>query len=68
MKKFYSIESAHGSESSRGFANDTIVKVFDSKSARDDFESKIAQYFMRRDKRQERNKGSDKLEFNAKSH
>ena len=40
MKKFYSIESAHGSESSRGFANDTIVKVFDSKSARDDYVQK----------------------------
>ena len=36
-KRFFSSESAHGSESSHGFANDTIVLVFDSKQARDKY-------------------------------
>ena len=35
QKRFFSSESAHGSESSYGFANDTIVLAFDSKQARD---------------------------------
>ena len=35
QKRFFSSESAHGSESSYGFANDTIVLVLDSKQARD---------------------------------
>jgi len=35
MKKYYTAESAHGSETSQGFANDTIVKVWDSKKSRD---------------------------------
>lgn len=34
-QRFYSAESDHGTESSRGFANDTTVMVFDSKAARD---------------------------------
>ena len=33
--RYCSTESAHGSESSHGFANDSIVRVFVSKSARD---------------------------------
>ena len=37
MKLFYSAESAHGSDSSRGFANDKIVKAFDSKARRDSY-------------------------------
>ena len=37
QKRFFSSESAHGSESSYGFANDTIVLVFDSKQARDKY-------------------------------
>ena len=39
MKKYYSAESAHGSSTSLGFSNDTIVKVFSSKSARDAYHS-----------------------------
>lgn len=34
-KRFYSAESYHGSESSHGFSNDTIVYVWGSKKARD---------------------------------
>ena len=34
-KRFFSSESAHGSESSHGFANDTIVLVFSTREARD---------------------------------
>jgi hypothetical protein len=34
-RKYYSAESDHGSESSYGFANDTTVKVWSSRSARD---------------------------------
>jgi hypothetical protein len=34
-KRYFSAESAHGSSTSHGFANDTIVLAFDSKSARD---------------------------------
>ena len=37
QKRYFSSESAHGSESSHGFANDTIVLVFDSKQARDKY-------------------------------
>lgn len=37
MKKYYSAESAHGSDTSWGFSNDTIVKVFSSRSARDEY-------------------------------
>jgi len=33
-KRYFSSESAHGSESSHGFANDTVVLVFDSKHMR----------------------------------
>jgi|GEM_PF-2570572 len=36
-KRFYTAESVHGSESSMGFANDTIVSVFSSKAARDKY-------------------------------
>lgn len=36
-KRYFSSESAHGSESSHGFANDTIVLVFDCKPARDQY-------------------------------
>ena len=36
-KRFFSSESAHGSESSHGFANETIVLVFDCKQARDKY-------------------------------
>jgi len=36
-KLFYSAESAHGSESSHGFANDTIVYAWDSKKSRDNY-------------------------------
>ena len=38
-KRYFSAESAHGSESSYGFSNDTIVLVFDSKTARDNYVS-----------------------------
>ena len=34
-KRYFSSESAHGSESSHGFANDTIVLAFYSKIMRD---------------------------------
>ena len=34
---FFSAESAHGSESSHGFANDTIVYAWDSKKSRDNY-------------------------------
>jgi len=37
QKRYFSSESAHGSESSFGFANDTIVLVFDSRQARDKY-------------------------------
>ena len=37
MKRYFSSESAHGSESSHGFSNDTIVYAFDSKAARDTY-------------------------------
>jgi hypothetical protein len=39
MKHYYSKESAHGSESSMGFANDNVVKVFKSKKERDNYVS-----------------------------
>jgi hypothetical protein len=35
MKKYFSAESAHGSSTSYGFSNDTIVYVFASKADRD---------------------------------
>jgi hypothetical protein len=35
MRKYFSAESAHGSSTSWGFSNDTIVYVFASKSDRD---------------------------------
>lgn len=34
-RRFFSAESAHGSATSRGFSNDTIVLAFNSKRARD---------------------------------
>jgi len=34
---YYTAESAHGSETSHGFCNDTVVKCFSSRSARDDY-------------------------------
>ena len=38
MKRYYyTRESAHGSSTSHGFANDTVVGVFDSKKARDEY-------------------------------
>lgn len=37
--RYFSAESAHGSESSHGFSNDTIVRVFSGKSARDKYVS-----------------------------
>ena len=37
QKRYFSSESAHGSETSHGFANDTIVLVFDCKQARDKY-------------------------------
>ena len=40
MKRYYSAESAHGSESSHGFSNDTIVLAFNSSRARDDYVTK----------------------------
>ena len=36
-KRFFSSESQHGSETSHGFSNDTIVRVFNSKKARDKY-------------------------------
>ena len=36
-RKYYSRESAHGSLTSHGFANDTIVRVFNNKESRDDY-------------------------------
>ena len=35
--KYYAAKSAHGSDSSQGFANDTIVMVFTSRSDRDEY-------------------------------
>ena len=40
MKRYYSAESTHGSESSHGFSNDTIVFAFDSRQARDNYVTK----------------------------
>ena len=40
MKRYYSAESAHGSESSHGFSNDTIVFAFNSRQARDNYVAK----------------------------
>jgi len=40
MKRYFSAESEHGSSSSHGFSNDTIVLCFNSKSARDEYVSK----------------------------
>lgn len=37
MKKYFSSESAHGSSTSWGFSNDTIVYVFVSKKDRDNY-------------------------------
>ena len=37
QQRFFSSESAHGSETSHGFANDTIVLVFDGKQARNKY-------------------------------
>ena len=37
QKRYFSRESSHGSETSHGFANDTIVLVFDSRQARDKY-------------------------------
>ena len=34
---YYSAESEHGSDTSMGFCNDTIVKAFSSKTARDNY-------------------------------
>ena len=36
-KRYFSSESAHGSSSSHGFANDTVVMAFNSKKARDEY-------------------------------
>ena len=36
-KRYFSAESAHGSSTSQGFANDTLVLVFESKTARDNY-------------------------------
>ncbi len=35
--KFYSAHSAHGSLSSHGFSNDTVVLIWSTKKDRDDF-------------------------------
>lgn len=40
MKRYFTTESAHGSESSHGFSNDTIVRAFDSQNNRDTFIAK----------------------------
>lgn len=37
MKRYFSSESAHGSSTSHGFCNDTIVYCFNSKIARDTY-------------------------------
>ena len=37
MKKYYAAESGHGSDTSKGFANDWTVYVFNGRSARDEF-------------------------------
>lgn len=37
MKRYFSSESGHGSETSYGFSNDTIVLCFDSKKSRDNY-------------------------------
>ena len=34
---YYSAESAHGSKTSHGFSNDTIVRVWETKEARDNY-------------------------------
>jgi len=36
-RRYFSAESTHGSESSMGFGNDTVVYVFSSKLARDNY-------------------------------
>ena len=36
-KYFYSSESAHGNSSSHGFSNDTVVRVWETKQARDTY-------------------------------
>ena len=35
MPHFYTAESAHGTRTSHGFSNDTVVKVWESKKSRD---------------------------------
>ena len=40
MKRYYSAESAHGSEASYGFSNDTVVWAFNSRQARDNYVAK----------------------------
>lgn len=37
MKRFFTAESAHGSSTSYGFSNDTVVKAFNSKKGRDKY-------------------------------
>ena len=37
MRRYYSAESEHGSDTSMGFCNDTIVKAFSSKASRDQY-------------------------------
>jgi len=39
-KRFFSAESAHGSSSSYGFSNDTVVYAFGSKKDRDNYVDK----------------------------
>lgn len=36
-KRYFTAESGHGSSSSRGFCNDTVVYCFTSKQARDEY-------------------------------
>lgn len=37
MKRYFSSESSHGRADSYGFSNDTIVRVFSSRGARDEY-------------------------------
>ena len=36
-RRYYTAESSHGTDSSHGFANDTIVKIWSSRQARDNY-------------------------------
>lgn len=53
VRRYYSCESAHGSEFSYGFSNDTIVRVFESKQDRDKYVADATNISVRPIKRSE---------------